>query len=211
MIWDTPISWSSRKKIIEILSSCEAEYIDASYSACQAAWMEMLLKEFKIMEPKKTKLFVDNNSAIDLTNHLVCYDRSKHIEWMYHFLRDQVNKGNLELEHCKSERQLTDILTKSPKKFRFNELKKNIGIRNLETWCVRRCKLCLMESNTTCMSKYVSKYSTMRLVKCVLVTYIYKWWYKSKYCNFHFNKIPSWQYSFSHLFSLFLLYLSWKS
>ena len=77
------------------LSSCEAEYVAASYAACQAAWIEMLLEELKIMEPKKIKLFVDNKSAINLANHPMSHGRSKHIERRYHFLRDQVNKGKL--------------------------------------------------------------------------------------------------------------------
>lgn len=50
------------------------------------------------------KLFSDNKSAFDLENHPVCHGRSKHIERMYHFLRDQVNKGKLELEPCKLKR-----------------------------------------------------------------------------------------------------------
>ena len=132
MIEGAPISWSSRKQSIVALSSCEAEYVAASYAACQAAWIEMLLEELKIMEPKKIKLFVDNKSAINLANHPMSHGRSKHIERRYHFLRDQVNKGKLELEYCKTEVQLADILTKPLKKVWFDELKRSIGMRSLE-------------------------------------------------------------------------------
>lgn len=62
----------------------------------------MLLEKFKIMEPKKMELFVDNKSIIDLVNHLMCHGRSKHIEMRYHFLSDQVNKEKLKLEYCRS-------------------------------------------------------------------------------------------------------------
>lgn len=41
----TPISWSSKKKGIVALSSCEVEYVAVSYVACQALWLEMLLEE----------------------------------------------------------------------------------------------------------------------------------------------------------------------
>ena len=131
MIEGAPISWSSRKQSIVALSSCEAEYVAASYAACQAAWIEMLLEELRIME-SKMKLFVDNKSAINLANHPVCHGRSKHIERRYHFLRDQVNKGKLEIKHCKTEVQLADIFTKPLKKVRFEELKKGIGMRSLD-------------------------------------------------------------------------------
>ena len=53
MIEGAPISWSSKKQSIVALPLCEAEYVVASYAACQAAWIEMLLEELKIMEPKK--------------------------------------------------------------------------------------------------------------------------------------------------------------
>lgn len=38
------ISWSSKKYDVVALSSCEVEYIVASFRACQAAWLETLLK-----------------------------------------------------------------------------------------------------------------------------------------------------------------------
>ncbi|XP_050910052.1 secreted RxLR effector protein 161-like [Lathyrus oleraceus] len=85
MVEGALISWSSREKSIMALSLCETEYVVASYVACQAAWIEMFLKEIKIMEPRKTKLFVDKKLVIDLANHPVRHGRSKHIERRYHF------------------------------------------------------------------------------------------------------------------------------
>lgn len=102
MIRGVPISWSSRKQCIVALSSCEAEYMAASYATCQATCIKVLLEELKIMEHRKMKLFVHNKLAIDLTNHIMCHGRSKHIEMRYHFLGDQVSKRRLELEHCKT-------------------------------------------------------------------------------------------------------------
>lgn len=121
------------------LSLCEDEYVVASYAVCQAVWIEMLLEELKIMEPKKMRLFVDNKSAIDLGNHPMCHGRSKHLERRYHFLRDQVNKGKLEHEHCKSKLQLADILNKPLKKVGFDELKRIIKMRSLENMNYEVC------------------------------------------------------------------------
>jgi hypothetical protein len=132
MIGNAPISWCSKKQGIVALSSCEAEYVAASFAACQAYWIEMLLSELKTVEATKMRLLVDNKSAIDMANNPVSHGRSKHIERRFHFLRDQVNKEKLELEYCNTEVQLADILTKPMAKARFDTLKKLIGMRALE-------------------------------------------------------------------------------
>ncbi|KHN24340.1 Copia protein, partial [Glycine soja] len=61
------------------------------------------------------KLLVDNKSAIDLAKHPASHGRSKHIETKFHFLREQVNNEKLKIEHCRTEVQLADILTKALK------------------------------------------------------------------------------------------------
>jgi len=45
MIENASFSWSSKKESVVALSSCEAEYIAASMTACQAQWINMLLME----------------------------------------------------------------------------------------------------------------------------------------------------------------------
>jgi hypothetical protein len=132
MLGNSPISWCSKKQGIVALSSCEAEYVAASFAACQANWIEMVLSELKAAEVTKIKLLVDNKSAIDLANNPVSHGRSKHIERRFHFLRDQVNKDKLELEYCNTEIQLADILIKPMAKARFETLKKLIGMNVLE-------------------------------------------------------------------------------
>lgn len=59
-------------------------------------------------------------------------ERSKHIERKCHFLRYQVTKDKLEIEYCKTELQVTCILTKSLKIARFGCLKELTGMRRLD-------------------------------------------------------------------------------
>ena len=58
------------------------------------------------------KIYVDNDSAINLAKNPVFHQRSKHIDIRYHFLRDQVGKNMIKLEYCRSKDQIADILTK---------------------------------------------------------------------------------------------------
>ena len=123
-----PISWSSTKEPVVALSSCEAEYIAASEAACQAVWLDALIKELQLEKSGKVKLLVDNKSAIDLAKHPASHGRSKHIETKFHFLREQVNNEKLKIEHCRTEDQLADILTKALKLERFRCLRDSIGV-----------------------------------------------------------------------------------
>ena len=41
------------------------------------------------------------------------HDRSKHIEIRYHFIRDQVQRGAVQLQYIPTDDQVADILTKA--------------------------------------------------------------------------------------------------
>jgi hypothetical protein len=111
------------------LSSCEEEYIVGSYAACQAIWIESVLSELKNHVKKPIVLQMNNKSFINLANNPVLLGISKHIEAKFHFLREQVNHGKLEVNHCPpSESQLADILTKGLKIVRILSLRKKLGI-----------------------------------------------------------------------------------
>ncbi|CAH9104519.1 unnamed protein product, partial [Cuscuta europaea] len=105
-IGDAPVSWCSKKQPVVALSSCEAEYISGAFAACQAQWLDSLLREMQIETNTTTVLKLDNKSAINLAKNPVAHARSKHIETRFHFLRDQVNKGKLNLKYCSTQDQL---------------------------------------------------------------------------------------------------------
>ncbi|GJR07730.1 copia protein [Tanacetum coccineum] len=62
----------------------------------------------------------DNKGAIDLSKNPVQHYRTKHIEIRHHFLRDNVQKGNISIEKVSSEDNIADILTKPLKREPFN-------------------------------------------------------------------------------------------
>lgn len=112
----------------QTLSSCETEYIVESFVACQAIWIRSILEEIKVELKKPMMLQIDNKSVINLAKNPVLHGRSKHIEARCHFLRKKVNQGELKVKYCLSEAQLTDIFTKGLKINRFLNLRKNLGI-----------------------------------------------------------------------------------
>jgi hypothetical protein len=75
-----------------------------------------------------TVIQVDNKSAIELAKNSVNHERSKHIEVRFHFIRDHVKEGSVELVHVVSQDQVADIFTKSLPKVFLDKCKKMIGM-----------------------------------------------------------------------------------
>lgn len=128
LIDNAAVAWSSKKQPIVTLSTTEAEYVAASSCACQAIWFNRILEELKYDVEGSTIILCDNTSTIKLSKNPVFHGRCKHIGVRFHFLRDLVNEGTLRLEHCGSQEQVADILTKPLKRETFENLRHKLGV-----------------------------------------------------------------------------------
>jgi hypothetical protein len=70
----------------------------------------------------------DSTGAISVAKNPMLHSRTKHIEVRYHFLRDNVEKGNIDLIHVPTEKQLADILTKVLDQATFARLRGGLGV-----------------------------------------------------------------------------------
>eukprot|EP00253_Pinus_taeda_P015728 PITA_15728 len=122
------ISWASKKQSILALSTAEAEYVAATTAACQAVWMRRMLRSLGQEQAKTTVIFCDNSSAITLSKNLVFHKRTKHIDIRFHYIRELVSNGEIVLEHCRTQEQVADILTKPLDQKSFEFLRKCLGI-----------------------------------------------------------------------------------
>ena len=57
-------------------STCEAEYVAASWCVCHAIWLRNLLSKMKLKQRGATVIQVDNKSAIELAKNLLNHERS---------------------------------------------------------------------------------------------------------------------------------------
>eukprot|EP00253_Pinus_taeda_P003789 PITA_03789 len=122
------ISWASKKQPIVALFTAEAEYVAATAAACQAVWMRRMLRSLCQKQAKGTVIFCDNSSAIALSNNFVFHKRTKHIDTNFHYIRELVNNGEIVLQHCRTQEQVADILTKPLDQKSFEFLRKCLGI-----------------------------------------------------------------------------------
>ena len=129
------ITWQSQKQKAVALSSCKAEYIAAVTASCQGVWLARLLAELKGEEADAVTLKIDNQSAIQLSKNLVFHDRSKHIDVKYHYIRECIEEGRVDVEPINNKLQLADILTKALGRDQFVELRSKLGIVNIKQAC----------------------------------------------------------------------------
>ncbi|GJZ26329.1 hypothetical protein Tco_0570582 [Tanacetum coccineum] len=105
------VCWSAKKQSSMAMSSAEAEYVVAARCCAQVLWIKSQLADYDVLYDK-VPIFCDNTSVIAISNNLVLHSRTKHIDIMYHFIRDHILKGDIELHFVPTELQLADIFTK---------------------------------------------------------------------------------------------------
>jgi hypothetical protein len=92
--------------------------MEAEYMALSDAIRELLsrmyyLTELGILLIQPTITFTDNQAAIALADGEGDYRRAKHIDIRYHFIRDHLHRGTVEINYIPSEKQPADFLTKA--------------------------------------------------------------------------------------------------
>nr|GEZ56755.1 hypothetical protein [Tanacetum cinerariifolium] len=127
---DKLVSWSSKKQKSTAISITKAEYIPLSGCCAQILWMRSQLTDYGF-QFNKIPLSCDNKSAIALWCNNVQHSIAKHIDVRYHFIKEQVKNGIVELYFIQTEYQMADILTKPLPIERFNFLIENLGMRSM--------------------------------------------------------------------------------
>ncbi|KAJ9536116.1 hypothetical protein OSB04_un000710 [Centaurea solstitialis] len=123
------VSWSSRKQNCVSLSTAEAEYI-AACCCSQVLWMKTQLADFGYTM-NQIPIYCDSQSAIQITANPVQHSKTKHIDIRYHFIKDHVEKGNIELYFVESDLQLADLFTKAFDEKRHFFLLSKLGMLDL--------------------------------------------------------------------------------
>ena len=123
-----PIVWFSRKQGVIATSTTDAEYVAAHDAGKEILWTRQLLKEINCDQNKPTTLYCDNAAAEKLIVNPKFHRRTKHIDVKYHYTRELVENGIINVKHISSNQQLADILTKSQTKNSFEANRKSLGI-----------------------------------------------------------------------------------
>jgi hypothetical protein len=117
------LMWKSVRQRITALSSCEAEYIAAAEAARESTWLRGLMADLGMTSNCLT-LHCDNMSAITTSKSTAISERTKHIDVRHHYLRELVQRGELQLEFVPTTAMRADALTKTATKHSIEQFRK---------------------------------------------------------------------------------------
>nr|GEV60534.1 hypothetical protein [Tanacetum cinerariifolium] len=102
-------------------------YSDADHAGCHLDQkMRTQLMDYGFFY-EKVPIYCDSKSAIAISCNMVQHTRTKHIDVSYHFIKDHVEKGTIELYIVGTEYQLADLFTKYLPEARFKFLVEKLG------------------------------------------------------------------------------------
>ncbi|XP_062230250.1 secreted RxLR effector protein 161-like [Phragmites australis] len=101
---DSLVSWNSQKHKTVALSFCEAEFMAATAAACQALWLR----------------------------NPIFHGRSKHIDTKFHFIRECVEEGHIEVDFICTEEQRANALMKALPTVKLAVMRHLLGVCELD-------------------------------------------------------------------------------
>ena len=113
------------------LSTAEAEYIAATEAVKEDLWIQGMLKELH-MFTGVVIVYYDSQSAIHLCKNPVFHGRTKHVDIKYHFIRDKVAEGAINIAKVGTDENPADCGTKVVTLGKFRHCLKLLRVDNLE-------------------------------------------------------------------------------
>ena len=105
------VSWLSKLQTVVALSTTEAEYMAATQACKEAVWIQRLMEELSHKQ-ERTTLYCDNQSALHIARNPAFHSKTKHIGIQYHFVREVVEEGSVDMQKIHTKDNLADVMTK---------------------------------------------------------------------------------------------------
>jgi hypothetical protein len=122
------VSWKSRRQPTVALSTTEAEYMATTEAAKEAIWLKQLFTDLGFFIGGSISLLNDNTGCIALSADPVHHERTKHIGFRHHFIREKVKDKTICLQHMPTDRNIADLLTKALTRASFSSLRNMMGV-----------------------------------------------------------------------------------
>ncbi|GJY93389.1 retrovirus-related pol polyprotein from transposon TNT 1-94 [Tanacetum coccineum] len=109
------VDWRSSKQSTTAMSATEAEYIAASEAAMEAVWIRKFILGLGIVPTinEPIKMFCDNSAALLIANEPGVQRGARHYHRRYHYVRECIELGEINLLKVHTDDNLADPFTKA--------------------------------------------------------------------------------------------------
>jgi len=107
-----PITWLSKLQPVVTRNTTDAEYVAVNEAAGEAAWIRNFLEELCLMPKGPITILEDNTGAIDWVCDPSVKKKARHIRVAYHYVRQEIVDGHIEMEFVESAKNPADGFTK---------------------------------------------------------------------------------------------------
>ncbi|GJT57736.1 retrotransposon protein, putative, ty1-copia subclass [Tanacetum coccineum] len=125
------VDWKSSKQSTTAMSATEAEYIAASEAAMEAVWIRKFISGLGIVPTinEPIKMFCDNSAALLIANEPGVQKGARHYHRRYHYVRECIELGEINLLKVHTDDNLADPFTKALPKGKLTQHARSIGLR----------------------------------------------------------------------------------
>jgi hypothetical protein len=121
------VIWLSKLQSVVAISTTEAEYMAATQACKEAIWIQRLMEELGHSQ-QQIVVYCDSQSALHIARNPVFHSRTKHIDVQYHFVREVVEKGSVDMQKIHTKDNLADVMTKSINADKFTWCRSSYGM-----------------------------------------------------------------------------------
>ena len=113
------------------MHATQSEYMVASEAAMEAIWIRKFVRHLGVMPSinKPINMYCDNSAAIIFANEPGVMKGARHFLRRYHYVREQVESGEIKLIKVHTDKNLADAFTKALPRGKVSEHANGIGLR----------------------------------------------------------------------------------
>ncbi|GJX55292.1 putative RNA-directed DNA polymerase [Tanacetum coccineum] len=125
------VDWKSKKQTTIAMSATQAEYMAASEAAMKAVWIRKFVGDLGVMPSIKEpiNMYCDNSAAIIFAKDSGIMKGARHFLRRYHFVREQVESGEIKILKVHTDDNLADPFTKALPRGKVTDHANGIGLQ----------------------------------------------------------------------------------